>query len=446
MRVGLIKPKVKGTRPNIEKAVHMIGGTLPVLAAYTPKGVDLHTYDESLGPIDFSKRFDLVGITVMTPAAPRAYELADYYRSQGTKVVLGGAHITSMPEEALQHADAVSIFNGTETWPAMVEDVREGRLKTKYESDFSAVSNGSRKLPFYGASSSNGGKFPRRDILRPESTAKAKILVESVATSVGCVYTCNFCMIPIMYGRQHIANPTESVMEDIRRVPGDRIYLNDDNFMGNPKAAEELFKAMIELQKEKKFEWYSQSTIVLGKRPELAQLARESGCRAIYIGFESVNDMSVKHDVGKGCNRVSDYADAIKVLQDNGIRVEGGFVFGFEHDGPDIFERTLEFVDEVGLDSVNPHILTPHPGTKVYKDLMDEGRIFAHGDWGEFYTGRVVFSPSRMTPEQLQEGYDRFCKEAFSIRRILRRSLNGREGPRHSLETLLMNMVGKPVT
>ncbi len=438
MKVALIKPKVNGTRPNIERVVHMIGGTLPVLAAYTPSGVELQAFDESLSPIDFNQRYDLVGITVMTPAAPRAYQLADYYRSLGTKVVLGGAHITSMPQEALEHADAVSIFNGEKTWPRIVEDAQKGELKRVYQSDFSTQP---------GSSEPSERKLPRRDILRPQSLSKAKFLVESVATSVGCVYTCKFCMIPVMYDRKHIANPTHSVIEDIKRVPSDRIYLNDDNFMGNPKAAEELFKAMIELQKERKFEWYSQSTIVLGKRPELATLARKSGCRAIYIGFESVNEMSIKNDVGKGCNHVREYHDAIKVLQDNGIRVEGGFVFGFEHDDITIFERTLEFVDKVGLDSVNPHILTPHPGTQVYKDLMAEGRIFAHGEWEKFYTGKVVFTPQNMLPEQLQEGYDSFCQEAFSLSRIASRSIDGFHigGLRQGLETLLINMVGKPV-
>ncbi len=438
MRVALIKPAVSGTRPNIEKAVYMIGGTLPVLAAYTPDGFDLSVYDESLTPIDFSKQFDLVGITVMTPAVPRAYQLADYYRSLGTKVVLGGAHVTSLPQEAKQHADAVSLFNGEKTWPAILHDVRSGKLNKIYQSDFSTQST---------ASDLENRKFPRRDILRPTDFSKLKVLVESVATSVGCIYTCNFCMIPIMYGKKHIANPTESVIDDIRLVPGDRIYLNDDNFMGNPKAAEQLFRAMIELQKEKKFEWYSQSTIVLGKKPELARLARESGCRAIYIGFESVNDMSVRYDVGKGCNHVREYAAAIKTLQDNGIRVEGGFVFGFEHDDRTIFEKTLEFVDKVALDSVNPHILTPHPGTQVYKDLMTQERIFAHGDWGNFYTGKVVFTPHSMSAEQLQDGYDWFCEEAFSLRRIIGRSFHGYQigGVKQSLETLVMNVVGKPV-
>lgn len=435
MKVGLVKPKVSGTRPNIEKAVHMIGGTLPVLAAHTPEDVDLQVFDENLDLMDLTKDFDIVGITVMTPAAPRAYELSQHYRERGAKVVLGGAHVTARPDEALEHADAVSIFNGEQTWPRIIEDFRQGTLQKVYKHDFAAKDNSAPER-----------KLPRRDVLRPKPFSRPKVVVESVATSTGCVYTCNFCMIPIMYGRQHIAHPIGLVIEDIRRIAGKRIFLNDDNFMGNPKAAEVLFKAMIELQKEKSFEWYSQSTIVLGKRPELAQLARESGCRGIYIGFESVNDMSVKKDVGKGCNRVKDYADAIHVLQDNGIRVEGGFVFGFEHDDPDTFERTLDFADRVGLDSVNPHILTPHPGTQVYKDLMEQGRIFDHGNWGNFYTGKVVFTPNKMTPEQLQDGYDWFCREAFSVRRMFERSLRGLgDDPRNSLRTLLMNAVGKPV-
>ncbi len=443
MRVALIKPKVTGTRPYIEKAIHMIGGTLPVLAAYTPRGVSLDVYDESLGKLDVEKHYDLVGISVMTPAAPRAYELAAHYRSRGTKVVLGGAHITALPEEALQYADAISIFNGEKTWPKIIEDAWQDRLQRVYRADFEEGSPS--RLPVYSQETANfQRKFPRRDILQPEPSSK-KIVVESVATSVGCIYTCNFCMIPVMYGRKHIASPIDFVLEDIKMVSGKRIYLNDDNFMGNPKVAEELFRRMIELQEEKEFEWFSQSTIVLGKRPRLAKIARESGCKGIYIGFESVNEGSVRENVGKGCNRVQDYVDAVQVLHDNGIRVEGGFVFGFDNDDKGTFERTLEFAEKMKLDSINPHILTPHPGTRVYQDLMKEGRIFAHGNWEKFYTGEAVFEPKLMSAAQLQEGYNWFCKEAFSLDKMVRRSMRGiRKSPQSSLETLMMNIIGKP--
>lgn len=428
MRVALIKPRTNETRPLIQHVLRIIGGALPTLAAYTPKDVELTVIDESIGDqIPFDRHFDLVGLSVMTPAAPRAYELARDFRRRGSRVVMGGSHITVRPDEALVYADAVALYFGEEVWPQIVADVRQGTLKPRYE--------GRLTLP-------ENRRTPDRSVLRPKQRFGLPLTVDSVATSVGCPYTCSFCMIPVMYGRQHSSYGNEAVIEDIRSLPGRRIYFNDDNIMGDPRNAADLFQRLIRLQETegRSFEWYTQTTIVLGYKPELAAPAAKAGCRGVYIGFESVDEESVRHDVRKGCNKVPRYAEAIAVLRNAGIKVEGGFVFGFDHDDESIFERTLRFVEEARLDSANFHILTPYPGTAVYDQLKSQGRIFDDGNWARFYTGEVVFQPARITPRQLQAGYDLVCREAYGWRSILRRARNSAR----PLENLIGNTIGRP--
>jgi radical SAM superfamily enzyme YgiQ (UPF0313 family) len=399
MRLELILPtwqdpnqrKMKG------KAFRVPQLALPIIASVTPRDVEIHITDENVDDLDLDREVDLVGLSVLTATAPRAYEIADQYRARGSRVVMGGIHASTLPEEALQHADAVVIGEAEEVWPRVIEDAREGRLSPYYYGD-GQVDLGTLPLP-------------RRELLHKE-----RYLVNSVVqVGRGCPYSCSFCTVTKFFGRTYRMRPVEQVVEEIRGLNSKLIGFFDDNIVGSIPYAKRLLRALAEL----KIFWLGQASLNFVKDEELLELLRKSGCKGLFIGLESVSQDSLS-EIGKRINTVAEYQDAIDRIHDHGIGVEGAFIFGFDHDDRSVSERTVEFAIKLRLDLVQFGILTPFPGTRVRENLEQQGRLLDQG-WRNYDVSHVVYRPQQMSPEELLEGTRWAWKQFYSFRSIFRR-------------------------
>ncbi|MGC8844070.1 MAG: B12-binding domain-containing radical SAM protein, partial [bacterium] len=370
------------------------------VAALTPPEVEVKLTDEAIEDIDFDYEADLVGISFNTASAIRAFEIAREFRRRGMKVVMGGAHPSMMPEECAQYADAVAIGEAEGTWLRILEDVKNGELKKFYRCEgFPSLDN----LP-----------IPRRELLDPKRYA----VFYTVQTTRGCPYNCEFCSVTRFFGRTYRTRPVEEVIREVEQLEGKFIIFVDDNILGNPKYARELFKALIPLKKI----WLSQGSINMTKDEEILRLAVRSGCRGLFIGFESISEEALR-EVGKKHNIVEEYRNAIKRLHNFGIAIIGAFIFGFDSDDKDVFKRTVEFVYRERIDLPQFSILTPLPGTALYERMEREGRIFSK-DWSKYTGNHCVFYPRNMTPEELEEGLEWAYKEMCNFLPLLRRTFS----------------------
>ena len=378
---------------------------LGVLAALTPDDWDISLVDEAVQPLDLEAilrrgRVDLAGITVMTPLAPRAYELADALRARGVPVVLGGIHPSALPREAARHADAVVVGEAEGVWRQVLADARKRRLGRFYQS---------RSRP-----SLEGLSIARRDLFRPG----AYLTLATVQTSRGCPFSCDFCSVTRFFGRTYRCRPVADVVREIETLGQKIIFFVDDNIFGAPGRARELFQRLIPLR----LTWVGQSSINIARNPELLRLAARSGCRGLFVGLESLISDNLR-DMGKSLlNRVTDYREAISRIQGHGIGVEGAFIFGFDKDDPGIFARTVEFAKRVRLAAAQFGILTPFPGTPLRDRLEREKRITVR-DWGRHTISNVVYKPARLSAEALQEGFEWAYRAFYSYSSILGRLL-----------------------
>lgn len=403
MRLLLISPEVQSSTfrftPKEVRAFWFPRLSLPALAALTPPDVEVRIVDECVEGVDFDEPADLVGISLMTYMAPRGYEIAAAFRSRGTKVVLGGHHPSALPDEAIQHADAVVIGEAEETWPQVIADFKTGRLKKFYRSQ--------------ARPSLVGLPRPRLDLLKRE----AYMTANCVQAGRGCPFNCDFCSVTNFFGNTFRLRPVEEVVAEVKALPGNHLFFVDDNIAGNKAYARRLFQALIPLGKK----WASQSSLNLAEDPELLALAARSGCSGLFVGIETLSQAALE-GVGKSFNRVQRYEECISRFHDHGILLDAGIIFGLDEDDESVFERTVEFLrrNRVGLALFN--ILTPLPGTALYQRLLREGRIFDR-NWAHYDGRHVVFEPRHMTPEVLQEGFYWACHQFCSYRSILQRVL-----------------------
>lgn len=386
--------------------------TLPVLAALTPPDVEVILTEEEVEDVVYKDRVGLVGISYMTPLAARAYEIADEYRRRGAKVVLGGIHASALPEEALQHADAVVIGEAENVWAPLIADFRANRLKTVYQSaEFSDL----RGLP-----------VPRRDLLKQGMTFSPL----SIQTSRGCPFGCHFCAVTKFFGGTFRRRPVEEVVREIESTDRKNWLFIDDNIIGDQAYAQELFSALAPL----KIRWAGQSTVLLANNDRLLKLAAKSGCLGMFIGFESLNEMNLR-TANKGFVKIKDYRECLRKLHDNGIHVLASFVFGFDHDDRSVFEKTLDFLIKSKVVAASLSVLVPYPGTKVYHQMEAEGRILTK-DWSKYDYDRAVFRPKLMEPEALEEGVRWTVSQFYSRSSIISRSAYNW---RHPLIFAMMN-------
>jgi len=375
--------------------------TMPYLAAFVPLHWNVLHIDEAVTPIDFNAQADLVGITFHTPSAQHAYDVATRFRQRGVTVVLGGPHVTLMPDEAQKHADVIFIGEAEADWPRFLAEFETEHYSRRYScAEPPALDH---------APNSRHDLFHRRD-----HTAGALFATR------GCVHRCDFCTLAVMYKSHLRRRPVEVVANEYGSFGGKVLILWDDNIAGDIRYAKTLFRALAPYRKW----WSCQATVDAARDDEFLNLAARSGCKQLFIGFESVSQASV-NEVSKGFNRVEKYAQAIERIHSHGIAVQAGIVFGFDHDTEAVFEETLDFLEQSGVQNATFNILTPFPGTRLHQRFEAEGRILTR-DWSK-YNGRtdVVFKPRHMSPEVLLDGF-RYANARFyswaSISRRLSRS------------------------
>lgn len=365
------------------------------LAALFPPDVNVTIRDEQIRSVDYNIDIDLVAITFLISNAPHAYEIADRFRKRGTPVIMGGFHASLLPEEALEHADAVVVGEAEYVFPEIIKDLKQGSLKRIYKST---------KLH-----SLKGLPMPRYDLIE-----KDFFINHPVQATRGCPFRCSFCSVISLYPNIRL-RPVDEVIRDITCFEGRNYIQNkmitfmDNNLVANKKYAKELFRKMIPLKKW----WVSQLSIDIVNDKELMQLAAESGCISVFIGIETFSQKNLKH-VGKHQNKVSDYKNAIKTLHKYGIYVQGSLVIGFDEDTIESIRKIPDIVQEIGIDYPWLHILTPLYGTKLFDQLNRENRIFTK-DWSRYNFLNAVFHPKNMSVDELHSTYLEVWKEMHSV-------------------------------
>ncbi|WP_447985316.1 B12-binding domain-containing radical SAM protein [Nitrospira sp. Nam74] len=403
--------------------------SLPVIAAYTPADWHVVLLDEAVQDIDFDQPCDLVGLSIMTCYAPRAYEIAAEFRKRGKTVVLGGVHPTYCPDEALRYSDAIVCGEAEDLWPQVVADFLAGSMKRMYKMEqFPA-------LDHYIS--------PRVDLLSPD----AYMTRQCSFTTRGCHFDCEFCSVSPFNGKTTRRRPVPEVVKELTHVKqwicselvdrmsndtlwqafltGLRIRLGiedgtifafvDDLHNSNRTYCKELWAALKPLN----IKWGCQSTLFLGDDEEMVKLAAESGCVSVFVGMESLDEDCLE-ETNKPFNRVQKFSDEIKMFHDNGIMVNPGIVFGFDNDDESVFERAVNFLTKNQVELAYFNVLTPLPGTALFERYNSTGRIFDR-DWAKYDGKHVVFYPSRMTPEQLQEGFYWANHQFYSLPSIFHR-------------------------
>ncbi|HTR45673.1 MAG TPA: radical SAM protein [Thermodesulfovibrionales bacterium] len=371
--------------------------TMPYLASFVPPHWTVLHIDEAVSPVDFSAQPDLVAITFHTPSAPHVYAFADRCRQMGITVVLGGPHVTLMPDEAQTHADVIFVGEAESHWPQFFSDFEAGCHRTRYhaaEPPTLEMAPKSRKDLFCRRDHAGGVLFATR----------------------GCANRCDFCTLAVMYRSCVRKRPVEAVAEEFGSFRGKVIILWDDNIAGDMEYAKALFRALAHHRKW----WSSQASIHAARDDEFLRLAAQSGCKQLFVGLESISQASVD-EVRKGFNRVTEYKWAIERIHSYGIAVQAGIIFGFDNDSKTIFSETLDFLEETGVQNATFNMLTPFPGTRLYARLEEEGRILTR-DWSR-YNGRadVVYQPRQMSPEELLAGYQYANSRFYSWTSVYRR-------------------------
>ncbi len=373
--------------------------TMPYLAAFVPSDWTVLHVDEAVEPVDLDAAVDLVAITFHTPSAPHAYGLASRFRQRGIPVALGGPHVTLLPDEAQEHADAIFVGEAEKTWPQFLIDFEVGEYRDRYRSKPCALDD----VP-----------MPRQDLFhRRDHTAGVLFATR------GCAHRCDFCTLAVMYQSCVRKRPVRAVAREYASFQGKVVILWDDNIAGDIEYAKSLFRV---LGPHRKW-WSAQAGVEAAKDDEFLELAARSGCKQLFIGFESILQTSL-NEVSKAFNRADEYAGAIERIHSHGISVQAGIVFGFDNDTEAVFGETLDFLEATGVQNATFNILTPFPGTRLYERLEAEDRILTR-DWSK-YNGRadVVFQPRQMSPEALLGGYQyanrRFYSWSSTYRRLSR--------------------------
>ncbi len=373
------------------------------LAALLPSDVNVTTRDEQVRPVDYEIDADLVAITFMISNAPHAYEIADRFRKRGTPVVMGGFHASSLPEETLEHADAVVVGEAENVFPEIIEDFKHGTLKKIYKST---------KLH-----SLKGLPIPRYDLIE-----KDFILNHPVQATRGCPYRCSFCSVISLYPSLRV-RPIDEVTRDITCFEGKNYLQNkmvvfmDNNLIANKKYAKELFTKMKPLKKW----WFSQVSIDMAHDKELTRLAAESGCLSVHVGLESFSQKNLKN-IGKRQNKFSDYKKAIDTFHEYGIYVMASIIIGFDEDTIESIRKIPDIIQELGIDIPYLYILTPFYGTKLFDQYSHEDRLITK-DWAHYNFYNAVFQPNNMSVEELHSSYLEIWKEIHSVSKAYRRAL-----------------------
>ncbi len=421
----LINP-VEGADINISGYVpilHCRPLGLAYIAALTPSDWDIRIIDENIEPLTFEDA-DLVGLTAMTSNAPRAYKISEKYREKGVRTVMGGIHASILYDEAIEYVDSVVIGEAESVWQNLIYDFENNELKRFYRGERTSLEN---------------LVTPRSDLYCDKYKSKGLI-----QTSRGCPVDCEFCSVTTFNGGRYRQRPVEQVLGELEAIDSKLLFLVDDNILGYGEKAEaraiQLFRGMKERRLNKR--WGCQVGIDFANNPEVLKYAQEAGCCAVFIGFESLNE-----EVLQGARKVrnlkvgiENYKRVIKKIHDYGIGVIGAFLFGNDGDTKDVFQRTTEFILDSKMDAAQLTILTPLPGTRLYRRLYQEGRLLRTNypdDWKYYDVTEVVFEPKHMTPDELREGVFEIYKHTTSRATSLKRAFDSWISTRNLYATVI---------
>ncbi|MBI5234420.1 MAG: B12-binding domain-containing radical SAM protein [Deltaproteobacteria bacterium] len=388
--------------------------SLPTIAALTDDRFEVSIVDDNIEDVDFDAKTDLVGITTMTTLAPRAYEIAREFRRRGVPVILGGIHVSMMLEEASQYADSVVVGEAEGVWPAVINDFINGRLKKTYKAA--------------GLHNMKGLPRPRLDLLKKDRYFSTSLIM----ASRGCPHDCHYCSVTTFWGKGFRYRPVTEVVEELRSLEDRLVFFADDNLYGNKVYAKGLFKEIIPLKKK----WSCQGDSLIANDKELLRLAAQSGCQWIFIGIESISQKNLAL-MRKSFNKVDQYKESFKKIHDAGISIFGSFIFGLDEDDERSFEDTVNFAIDLKLDAANFYILTPLPGTKLFQEMKDAGRLL-HTEWDKYDANHVVFKPARLTREELLQGLISAYRGFYSVPSIAKRIL--RPGNKRLIQSLTLNI------
>lgn len=370
---------------------------LATLAAYLEDEDDVEIQDEHVEPLNLDDAPDLVVIQVYITSANRAYRLADLYRARGAYVALGGLHATSLPDEAAEHADTIFLGPGEDTWPQFLKDLRAGSAKRIYRSTLRTL---------------QGLPPVRRDLIKRQRY----LVPNSIVVSRGCPHVCDFCYKDAFFegGRSFYTQSVDAALAEIERLPGRHLYFLDDHLFGDRRFASALFDGMRGMGRL----WQAAGTVNGVLAPDLLERAVEAGLRSLFVGFETLSPTNLAEQ-HKYQNMRRDYSAAIRRLHGLGVMINGSFVFGMDDDTGSVFERTVEWAIEHGIETATFHILTPYPGTALYRRMSEQKRLTIH-DWDLYDTRHAVFRPARMTGAELEYGYRWAYREFYRWKSIVR--------------------------
>jgi radical SAM superfamily enzyme YgiQ (UPF0313 family) len=369
---------------------------LATLAAYLDPDLEISLQDEHVEELDLEDEPDLVIIQVYITNAYRAYRIADHYRKRGAYVLLGGLHVTSLPEEAAPHADTIFIGPGEDTFPQFLRDFAAGSPKRRYDSTVRTLI---------------GVPPIRRDLIQ----RRRYLVPNSIVVSRGCPHHCTFCYKDAFFegGRSFYTQRVDDALAEIERLPGRHLYFLDDHLLGNARFARDLFRGMRGMGRV----FQAAATVDSVLRDDLIEEAAAAGLRSLFVGFETLSNSALE-GAGKRQNLGRNYREVARRLDSLGVMINGSFVFGLDEDDRDVFARTVDWAVHAGITTATFHILTPYPGTSQYKDMAAQNRIETE-NWDLYDTRHVVYRPSRLTPEELKQGYDWAYKSFYRWGSIL---------------------------
>jgi radical SAM superfamily enzyme YgiQ (UPF0313 family) len=415
--IHLINPKTDSltTRPiYLNRALYSpLAGLLAVAASIPRDQYEVVLTDENIEPIDFDLKADLVGISAMTSYVNRGYEIADQFRAKGMPVVMGGVHPSFMPQEALKHCDAVVVGEVELVIDKLLDDLKQDAMRGTYKSN--------TLHPMAGM------PMPRYDLLKKNRYVNCTF----VQTSRGCHQGCTFCAEPLMNGLKFRYRPVDEVIHEMENCGSRVVSINDADFFGTPERPKEVMRAL----KGRGIQWQAGVTSKLAQDDRMLELAAESGCTMLSIGFESISRETLK-SVHKHVNRPETFVALVDKLHSYGIMVFGLFMYGFDGDDVSVFDETVTFNINTKYDACAYSVLTPYPGTLTWYEMRKANRIVSF-DWEKYDQGHVVFRPAQMTGDELRLGQSRTYETFYSLASIASRFPT--RGPRHRTQWLIYN-------
>ncbi len=399
-KILFINPSISNTVFGKMRMLALPPMGLGILAALTPEKYEFAIIDENMDPVDFDMDVDLVAVTASTVQAPRAYRIMNEFRNRGIPTIMGGIHASVRTGEAAMFADTVVTGETEDLWHRILDDFDKGKLEKKYHAE----------------------SFPDLNHM-PEidrSHFSDKYMIQSIQTSRGCPCNCSFCSVTKFNGSRYRFRPIQNVVDEIAGLDEKRLFIADDSIVGLGQAGIDHARKLFENLKGMGKSWGSQVCITIAEHDDLLEAAAKAGANTFYIGFESIEAESLK-TMDKSINlrpMISNYRETIKKFHDHGIGVIGGFILGNEADTPDIFDKTIEFVHQTGIDGCQFTLMTPFPGTRYYDQIEREGRLLFTDypdDWVRYNCYEPVIRPKKMTVHQLMEGWLRVYDETSNL-------------------------------